>query len=152
MYNGNKNLAARTQNHRFPLERFFEDFWGLNARNSWDQESELAQFTPKVEIEENDKEYLVHFEVPGIKAGEINIEVKDNLLTVSGERKKSEERNEKNFHYSERSYGSFQRSFTLPENVSQDKIEAKHDQGMLTVVVPKKEETPPKKITINSQH
>lgn len=133
----------------FPLEQFFESFWGGSPVWSPKSEGSAVSFTPLCNIEETAKEYLFHLEVPGMNEGDLNVEVKDQVLRVSGERKKSEERSESTYHYIESSYGSFERSFTLPEDVDLGKIEAKHDRGILTVVATKKEVTAPMKIPIS---
>lgn len=149
----NRNIVSRNASHGFsqsgfPLDQFFESFWGAPT---WGRKSEgtAASFKPNVDIEETEKEYLFHFEVPGMKEDDLNVEVKEQMLTVSGERKKSEERSESTYHYTERNYGRFERSFALPEDADLSKIEAKHDRGILTVIATKKEVTPPIKIPIS---
>ena len=96
-------------------------------------------FVPKVDIIENEVSYELHVAAPGLTKEAFNIEVKDNLLTVSGERKFSNEKKEKNYHSIETSYGSFKRSFALPENVDSSKINATYNNGILELVVPKDE-------------
>ena len=93
---------------------------------------------------------MVKAEVPGMDAKEINISVTGNMLTIKGEKKSEREEKEENYHLVERSYGSFSRSLTLPAAVDVDKIEAKYDQGVLTVTCPKKEEVKPKAIEIKT--
>lgn len=144
----NRNISRHVAQRGFPLDQFFESFWNPAGENN---ARAVAQFTPKCEIEENEKEYLMHFEVPGMKEEDLNVEVKDGVLTVSGEHQQQNEKNEKTYHYSERSYGSFERSFALPENVNLSKIEAKHERGILTVVAAKKEVTAPLKVPIKTK-
>ncbi|MGE0588197.1 MAG: Hsp20/alpha crystallin family protein [Cyclobacteriaceae bacterium] len=103
------------------------------------QKSGMNTFVPKVDISENDKAFELHVEVPGMNKEDFKIEVKDNYLTISGERKLSSEKREKSFHSIETSYGTFTRSFTLPENVNADKINAKYNNGILELTVPKDE-------------
>jgi HSP20 family protein len=144
-----RNIVNRNASNRaLPLEQFFESFWGAPTWARKAESTSVVNFTPSCEVEETSKEYLFNFEVPGMKEDELNVEIKNQMLIVSGERKKAEERSEKTFHYSERSYGRFERSFTLPEDVDLSKIEAKHDRGILTVVATKKEVTAPMKIPI----
>lgn len=101
--------------------------------------SGLSTFVPKVDIIENEKAFELHVEVPGMNKEDFKIEVNDNYLTVSGERKFSSEKNEKDFHSIETRYGSFSRSFALPESVLSDKINAKYNNGILELTIPKDE-------------
>jgi len=96
-----------------------------------------STFVPKVDVIENETSYEIHFAVPGLNKEEFNIELKDNHLTVSGERKFTNEKKDKNYHAIETNYGSFSRSFSLPENVDTSKINAKYDKGILELTVPK---------------
>lgn len=98
-----------------------------------------STFVPKVDIIENEKNFEVLVAVPGMKKEDFNIELKDNMLTISGERKFSEEKKDKNFHSIETQYGSFSRSFSMPENVDASKINAKYNEGILELVIPKDE-------------
>ena len=111
------------------MDRFFnDDFYGGNG---------VASFTPKVDIAETDKSFEIQFYVPGIKKEEISIDIKDDRLTVSGERKMENEKNEKNFHSVESYYGTFNRSFYLPDNVNANKVDAYYKDGILNIVLPK---------------
>lgn len=129
--NGNRNFFPTTTNGL--LERFFNDSL---FDNSFD--GEMA-FAPKVDILESDKDFELHFAVPGFEKDNFEIKVDNNTLTVSGERKFEEEKSGKTFKSVQTSYGSFNRSFTLPDNVNADKIDAKYNNGMLEIVIPKDE-------------
>ena len=96
-------------------------------------------FVPKVDIIENEKAFELHVAVPGLSKEDFNIELNKNLLTISGERKLSSEKKDTNYHSIETQYGSFSRSFTLPENVDAEKINAKYNNGILELMVPKDE-------------
>ncbi|NOS55496.1 MAG: Hsp20/alpha crystallin family protein [Cyclobacteriaceae bacterium] len=98
-----------------------------------------STFVPKVDIIENEVSYEIHFAVPGLNKEDFNIELKDNHLTVSGERKLTNEKKEKNFHAIETNYGSFSRAFALPDNVDASKANAKYDKGILELTIPKDE-------------
>ena len=98
-----------------------------------------SAFLPKVDIIETEKTYELHVAAPGLTREDFNIELNDNFLTVSGERKFSNEKNEKNYHSIETQYGSFSRSFSLPENVDSVKINAKYNNGILELIIPKDE-------------
>ena len=112
------------------LDKFFDDSI---------QRSGNGYFVPKVDILENDNAFELHFEAPGMNKEDFNIEVKDNTLTISGERKFSAEKNEGNYQSIETRYGSFSRSFSLPESVQSDKINAKYVNGILELTIPKDE-------------
>jgi len=116
------------------LERFFNDSLFDNTV----LEGEMA-FAPKVDILESDKTYELQFALPGFNKEDFVIDVDDSVLTVSGERKFEEEKTEKTFRSVQTSYGSFKRSFSLPENVNAKKIEAKYNNGILEIVIPKDE-------------
>jgi HSP20 family protein len=111
------------------IDRFFNDeVFGGKA---------MTNFSPKVDIAENEKEFELQFHVPGMKKEEINIDINEDRLTVSGERKFENEKNEKNFHSVESYYGTFSRSFYLPDNVNVEKAEANYKDGILNIVIPK---------------
>lgn len=103
------------------------------------REPALSEWAPVVDIAENDKEYVVKGELPGIKKEDVKVDVSNGVLTISGERKF--ERNEKGdkFHRIERSYGGFARSFVLPEDVIGEKIAAEFKDGVIAVRLPKTE-------------
>jgi len=105
-----------------------------------------AIWKPTVDVSENDKELLVHCELPGLRRDEVNIEVDDGVLTLSGERKHVEKTKGEKYHKIERFYGKFQRSFTLPDNVDVTAIQACFCDGVLELRVPKPApiEPPPK--------
>ena len=125
---------------------FNDDFWGrplstqssaLPSALSSALPSALRSFVPRVDISEDEKHYLVTADVPGMKPEELDIQVENNVLTIRGERK-YESRGEKHgYHRIERHYGSFQRSFALPEGVNAEAIEATVENGTLTLSVPK---------------
>lgn len=98
-----------------------------------------STFVPKTDVVETANAYEVHLALPGVNKEDFNIEVNDNHLIISGERKFQNEKKEKNYHAIETHYGSFSRSFTLPENVDASKINAKYNNGILEVSIPKDE-------------
>jgi len=105
-------------------------------------------WAPRVNVEEQEDRFEITADVPGMKKEEIDIEVRDNVLTIKGERKLEKEEENTNYHVCERSYGTFQRAFTLPENVTADDIEAEYADGILRLTVPKNEPEKPKEIRI----
>ena len=96
--------------------------------------------TPVVDIVEKDKQYLITAELPGLDADNIELKIANNTLTIKGEKKQEREEKKENYHFSERRYGSFQRSFTVPAGTDADKIEASFKNGVLTVTLPKTDE------------
>ncbi len=132
------NLQLRTLKHP-NWEREFEHLFNFNREDTW---------SPAVEIAEEEKFFGVSIDVPGLKKEDIDIEVKENRLIISGERKAPQEKT--NVLRSERRYGKFSRIFTLPQNVNTDAIEARFEEGVLTVVLPKEEKVQAKKISIST--
>ena len=98
-----------------------------------------STFVPRVDIVENENAFEVHVAAPGLNKEDFKIEVDGGVLTVSGERKFTEEKKEKNFRSIETQYGSFKRSFNLPESVDAEKIHAKYNNGILELNIPKDE-------------
>lgn len=108
----------------------------------------VAEWSPLVDITEDDKEYLVKAELPEIKKEEIKINVHDDVLSISGERQYEKEEKGKKYHRVERAYGSFMRSFTLPEDADGSKINAEYKDGVLKIHLPKSEKAKPKAIEV----
>ncbi|MEE8341097.1 MAG: Hsp20/alpha crystallin family protein [Candidatus Neomarinimicrobiota bacterium] len=108
----------------------------------------LTDWTPALDIDENDDAFVVVADLPGLTKKDITINIKENLLTVSGERKIDKKDENKNYFRSERRYGSFKRSFQLTDQVIADKISASFKDGVLNITIPKAEEVKPKEIEI----
>ena len=126
-YNSNDYVPATFSSL---VDRFFNDSIARSGGSS---------FQPSVDIVENENAYELHLAVPGVTNEDFQIEVKDNLLTISGERKFADEKKEKNYRSIETHFGSFSRTFSLPENVDGEKINARYNNGILEVSVPKDE-------------
>jgi len=105
---------------------------------------------PKTDISENENEFLVRAEVPGIDKKDIDITLSDGLLTIKGEKKFENEEKNENYHRRESSYGSFTRSFQLSSEIENDGIEANYRDGVLKITLPKAEAAAPKKIEVKS--
>ena len=105
-------------------------------------------FMPAVDIRETPENLTLTAELPGLDKQNVNITLENQVLTISGERSFEKEVKNETCHRIERSYGTFSRSFTLPANLQTDKVDAKFDKGVLTITVPKAEESKPRKITI----
>jgi HSP20 family protein len=111
-----------------------------------------SNFLPAVNIIEEKDNYRIEIAAPGLEKKDFKIDVRDNVLTISSEKKVEKEENDKNYVRKEFSYSTFQRSFTLPETVDVEKIKAKHDDGILNIQIPKKPEAvekAPRRISIS---
>jgi HSP20 family protein len=108
----------------------------------------VAEWSPLVDITEDEKEYLVKAELPEMKKDEIKINVQNDVLSISGERKYEKEEKDKKYHRVERAYGSFMRSFTLPEDADGSKVNAEYKDGVLKIHLPKSEKAKPKTIEV----
>lgn len=106
------------------------------------------EFLPETNVSETEKEVDVTIDLPGMKPEDVKVELRDRVLTISGERKDEKEEKGKTFHRVERRCGSFRRTFTLPSEVDENKVNAKFTDGVLKVTLPKSERTAPKKIDI----
>ena len=113
-------------------DSFFNNFFAPAARRN--------TFSPAVDIKESEQAYTLTAELPGVEKNNVSLEVKDGWLTLSGKREHSKEDKSENYHRIERSFGSFSRSFELPENVAEEKIEANFKDGLLTITLNKSAE------------
>jgi len=127
------------------INRMFDSFF----RGSGNEEAlQMPSWDPAVDVAEDESGYVVKVELPGVNRSDVKIVVQDRQLTIRGEKKQEKEARETNYHRVERSYGSFQRTFTLPSGVKSDKIEAAYSDGVLTVTLPKAEEARSKEIEV----
>ncbi len=108
-----------------------------------------SSFVPPVDIYENEQSIVLKLEVPGVEQNDLDIRIEDQTITIRGERKFEKEVKEENFHRVERRYGSFQRSFTLPNTVNTENVSADYDKGVLKVTLAKRAEAKPKQIKVN---
>jgi HSP20 family protein len=108
------------------------------------------RWAPAMDLVEAEDKFVLKADLPGLGEDDVSIEVQDNVLTVSGERKTERERKERGFYRLERSFGRFSRSLTLPEGVNADNIKASFDKGVLEVSIPKPEERKPRRIAIGA--
>lgn len=121
----------------------------LFSRASGGEAAERQSWTPSVDVIETDDLIVLKAELAGMDPADIHIEVQDNVLTVSGERRFQEEVREDKYYRIERRYGSFSRSIALPQAIDEGNIEAKYEDGVLEVSVPKAEIAKPKKIAVS---
>jgi HSP20 family protein len=151
MYNTTTSLNRRGYTNPVSafeaLNRAFAPIFGGDASPE-EHEAATRSWAPRVDVMENAEAYQVTAELPGIKKEEVEITLENNVLSLKGERKFEKDVNQDNYHRIERVYGPFARSFTLPTRVAQDRVEAKFDNGLLTITIPKVAEARPKKIEI----
>ncbi len=119
-----------------------------DAPSRWGTEEGYGAWAPAVDIFEKGEDLVIRAELPGVDRNDIDVRVENGVLILRGERKHSEEIEDKNAYRMERVYGSFARSFSLPTTVDASKISANLKDGVLEVVLPKAEEAKPKKVTI----
>ena len=108
----------------------------------------VAEWSPLVDITEDEKEYLIKADLPEVKKEDVKLTVQDDVMSISGERKYEKEEKGKKYHRVERAYGSFMRSFTLPEDADGSKVSAEYKDGVLNVHLPKSEKAKPKSIEV----
>jgi HSP20 family protein len=128
------------------ISRLFDEHFGWFPATR--EETLGRTWAPPVDIYEDKDNIIVKAELPGMKKDDLSIEVKKNVLTLTGERKHEEETKKENYHRIERSYGKFSRSFTLPDSVKVDKVKANYKDGVLEISLPKAEEAKAKAIPI----
>jgi HSP20 family protein len=117
-----------------------DDFFSVNLAGSG--------LDPKVDVFEKDNTIFVKADLPGVAEKDLDVELKDNVLSISGRKEEEHESDDKNYYKIERSYGSFTRSFALPDNLDKEKMSADYKKGVLTISIPKAKVSEPKKISI----
>jgi len=125
------------------LNRLMDDTW-----SGQEGDIEYGNWAPAVDLREDETQFVIQVDLPGVDKKNIDIHVENNVLTLSGERRFEKEDERQNYHRIERAYGKFVRSFTLPSTVRSGDIAANYQDGILEVVLPKAEESKPKKIAI----
>ena len=136
---------GRLSSLRDELDRLFESPWTELARTS----QLLSGWTPALDVHEDKDNFVVQAELPGMKREEIDVTLHDGVLSISGERKAEKKYEEAEVYRTERFFGKFQRTVTLPAPVAADKVKAQYKDGVLTVTLPKTEAAKPKQIDVN---
>jgi HSP20 family protein len=126
------------------IDRVFDAFFG--------QSDQGRRWVPPMDLVEAEDHFVLKADLPGLSEGDVNIEVQDGTLTISGERQAEHEQREKGWYRIERSFGSFNRSLTLPDGVDPDRIDASFHHGVLEIRIPKPEERKPRRIAISSSN
>ena len=130
---------------RNEMDRLWDGFFEGKPRRRMDEE---GHWLPSVDVSETKNDVVVKAELPGMDPKEIDISLSDGSLVIKGEKKQEKEEKEENYHFIERSYGSFVRTVRLPREVKHDKVSATFKNGILKVVLPKSEEAKAKEIKI----
>lgn len=126
------------------LNPLFNEFFPAEYR----EQTVMLDWLPAIDIYENDNSIIINAELPGMDKKDVDINVTDNMLTIKGEKKFDKQIKKDNYHKCERCYGTFSRTFTLPDSVNPDDVKAQFKNGILEVSIPKKERSKPKEITI----
>ncbi|MDP8228044.1 MAG: Hsp20/alpha crystallin family protein [Candidatus Electryoneaceae bacterium] len=113
-----------------------------------DEDAQVSRWMPRVNVADLEDKIELTAELPGLAIEDVKVELHNNVLTISGEKKNGEENDERKLHLCERAYGAFRRSFQLPSEVQADAINAEFENGVLFVTLPKKEEVKPKQIEV----
>lgn len=128
------------------FNRLVDSFFGGRADGNGN--GGARRWVPAIDLAETEDSLVLTADLPGLSEDDVEIEVKDNVLKISGERSSSSEGKKENYHRVERSYGSFSRSLTLPEGIDPESVSAEFENGVLEVTVPKPAERKPHRITI----
>jgi HSP20 family protein len=130
------------------MNRLFNTFFDASTPGSG--QTPTRRWIPAMDVVETDGEFVLRADLPGLSQDDVNIELEDNVLTVSGQRKAEHEERKEGYYRVERSSGSFSRALTLPEGVDPEKVTANFDRGVLEVRIPKPEQRKPRKVTISA--
>jgi HSP20 family protein len=130
------------------IDRLFNEFMGRSLRQAEEETSASGAWSPAVNILENEDGILISADLPGLKAEDVDVTVDNGVLTIRGERGFEEASEGSTYHRIERWYGSFERSFTIPNSVDPSKIEAKFSHGEMMITLPKREESKPRSVKV----
>ena len=128
--------------------RELASFFGSFEPTGKDQLTSAGNFVPPVDVYEDEQNLVLKLEVPGVNEADLNVSLENNTLTIQGERKFEKEEKEENFHRIERRYGSFLRTFRLPNTIDGEKVEANYDKGILKITLAKRAEAKAKQIKV----
>jgi len=136
------------ENIRREMDRLWDSFFEARPRRRGEVEELGGEWVPSLDLSETKDNFLVKAEIPGIEPKDVDISLHDDILTIKGQKKQEKEEKEENYHFVERSYGSFTRSIRLPHEVQSDKIKASYKDGILKIILPKSEEAKKKEVKI----
>ena len=140
--------ARELQTVQHEMNRLFGTFFDTTTPGNGRRAS-LRSWIPAMDVSESDNEYVLKADLPGLSEGDVNVELDDNVLRISGERKSEHEQRKNGYHRVERAFGRFSRSLRLPEGVSAEGIRANFDNGVLEVHIQKPEQHKPQKVSIS---
>jgi HSP20 family protein len=132
------------------MNRLFNTFFEAPGGSSNGQGHPLRRWIPAMDLVETEDDFVLRADLPGLTESDVNIELEDNVLTISGERKAEHEERKEGYYRVERASGTFARSLTLPEGVDPERVRASFDKGVLEVRVPKPEQRKPRKVQISA--
>jgi HSP20 family protein len=150
------NVPDVWHSFRGEMDRLFDRFGFPSLRRMFDIEpswrSSFSFSMPAIDMSEDEKAYKISAELPGMDTKDIDVSVSGDMLVLKGEKRQEKEEKDKNYHFSERAYGSFQRAFDLPASVDRNKVTADFSKGVLTITLPKTAEAqkPHTKIEVKS--
>jgi HSP20 family protein len=130
------------------MNRVFEDLWRRSPRSG--SLGAATAWWPSIDVQETQNEFRIAAELPGLKRDDVKISLTDNVLTLRGEKRSEQGRESEGWHQMERAYGVFERSFQLTCPVDASKVKARFEDGVLTITLPKSEESRPREISIDS--
>ena len=136
-------LLMKPQPFTRDVDRLFDAFFGADREQG-------RQWVPPVDLVEAENHFVLKADLPGLSEGDVTVEVQDGTLTISGERRAEHEAQERGWYRIERSFGSFNRSLTLPDGIDPDAISARFEHGVLEVRIPKPEERKPRRVEIST--
>jgi HSP20 family protein len=128
------------------MNRLFNTFFDQSAPTS--RSGGTGRWMPPMDLLETTEHYVLRADLPGLSDGDVNIELQDNVLTVSGERNAEHEQRQEGYHRLERAFGAFSRSLTLPDGVDPDAVQAHFDRGVLEIRIPKPDQKKPRQVQI----
>ncbi|MES1170991.1 MAG: Hsp20/alpha crystallin family protein [Actinomycetota bacterium] len=142
-------MAREILRRPLPATPWPDDFQRIVTQFFGDAEAPLrGSFAPALDVEENEDNFTLHVEVPGVKPEDVDVSIEESVLTVAGSRNFYEDKSAEGFRRVERSFGTFRRSVRLPDRVDPDAVTAEYKDGLLTVTVPKAESAKPRRIQV----
>jgi HSP20 family protein len=133
-----------------PIEQLFDEMWRNWPNRYFDSDTTRPFLRPAMDVVENENNFTVRVDLPGLTSDDVHVEMEDNVLTIKGEIGDTIEKEGERYHYRERYSGSFQRSLRLPNTIDANKVDASFDNGVLNIVLPKVPQAQPKKIDIKA--
>jgi len=143
-----KSEPTAIESMRREMDRFFDELTPFSRMRENNGGSMMDVWTPSTDMSENENEYVIKMDIPGMTKDDIDVNFEDNRIVIRGERTEEEKEEKKNYIQKERYDGSFYRSFTIPKTVDEDQIKAKFEEGVLKINLPKAEVSKPKEVKV----